>query len=295
MQQLAKRREAKLENEVKNLRQALEKAQKDSRRLEHESGSASVRYRSETDAKIRLLEETIRLQDESEVIAAEAREQIRDEIQTKFDRQLRALLTEIEEAEDRNRALEKQVKTLSGGKGGGSASTSEVDKLRAVNEKLAAENRVLRSKEVRRKQKEEKMAELAAVMVKEAQANEKLSARLKETQARLDEFTRRGLVATSVQSLRSMVPPPPHWETSATKPHRLSLPSYGSGAPVTRSPHFNDAVQKKIDSITADIIGGSTIFNSPAGSSSSSSSANENPAPPPLKGKVIAPIQTVSI
>ena len=105
------------------------------------------------------------------MIANEAREQIRDEIQTKFDRQLRALLTEIEEAEDKNREYEKKIKELEGSKRGGSgAGASDYDKVRALNEKLSSENRSLRAKEVRRKQKEEKMAELAAIMVKEAQA-----------------------------------------------------------------------------------------------------------------------------
>ena len=63
-----------------------------------------------------------------------------------------------------------------------------------------AENNAMRAREVKRRAKEEKMGELAATLVREAAANDALAARLKQTQAKLEEFTRRGLVATTVAS-----------------------------------------------------------------------------------------------
>ena len=73
------------------------------------------------------------MQDESESIAEEARAQIRDEIQTKFDKQLRALLTEIEDSEAKSAEMASKFKLLSGNIGKGQ---TEVDTLRKDNDRL---------------------------------------------------------------------------------------------------------------------------------------------------------------
>lgn len=54
------------------------------------------------------------------------------------------------------------------------------------------------SREGKRKQREEKMAELAATLMAESNSNELLAQRLKDSKQKLDEMTRRGLVANTV-------------------------------------------------------------------------------------------------
>lgn len=55
-------------------------------------------------------------------------------------------------------------------------------------------------REQKRKQREEKMAELAATLMAESNSNEMMAQRLRESKQKLDEMTRRGLVATTVES-----------------------------------------------------------------------------------------------
>jgi hypothetical protein len=55
------------------------------------------------------------------------------------------------------------------------------------------------NREAKRKQREEKMVELAAHLVAESNSNELLAARLRDSKSKLDEMTRRGLVATTVR------------------------------------------------------------------------------------------------
>jgi hypothetical protein len=277
---LAKKKEQALEEDAKQLRAALAEERRSAAQRKEEDGSALERYKAETGAKMRLLEESLRLQDESEVIADEARAQIRDEIQTKFDKQLRALLTEIEDSEAKSAEMAAKFKLLTGNLG---KDASELEALRKDVERLGAENKAMRAREVKRKAKEDKMAELAAVLVREAAANDLLAARLKQTQAKLDDFTRRGLVATTVNGVRTAaaepglaaaqgglptVPQPGHPVPSAFHgggglARRLPVPSLSSGA---RSSDFNAEVSAKLDGLTNfSFANGSYVARSEAG------------------------------
>jgi len=196
---LARRKEAALAEEVRQLKEALCATEAAAAQSAEAAAAALERYKSETGAKMRLLEESLKLQDESELIAKEARAQIRDEIQSKFDKQLRALLTEIEESEAKSAEMAKKFKLLTGNLGKGAG---EVEQLRTENARLARENKAMRAREVKRRAKEEKMSDLANTLVKEAAANDLLAARLKDTQKKLEEFTRHGLVATTVSAVK---------------------------------------------------------------------------------------------
>jgi hypothetical protein len=89
----AKKRENDLKATIEYLKSNLETAKLKNKKESEENKLLMERYQHETSNKIRLLEESIRLQDESTTIAKEARNQIREDIQSKFDKQLRALLT----------------------------------------------------------------------------------------------------------------------------------------------------------------------------------------------------------
>lgn len=89
----AKKKEKDLEATIEYLKLNLEKEKQNNKKSNEENKALLERYQTETSNKIKLLEESIRLQDESSSIASDARNQIREDIQSKFDKQLRALLT----------------------------------------------------------------------------------------------------------------------------------------------------------------------------------------------------------
>ena len=101
-----------------------------------------------------------------------------------------------------------------GGKNGG-----EMVKLRTVNQQMSEEIKKLRKVDVNRKERDQKMAAIAQSMVEEIEANKELQVQLKLTQKQLDEWTRKGLVATATSNLRKSVPPPANvpWKSSAMK------------------------------------------------------------------------------
>lgn len=88
-----KKREKDLETTIDYLKKSLKSENQKLLKVKEDQNNLMLRYQTETSAKISKLEEAIRLQDESGAIAIEARNQIREDIQSKFDKQLRALLT----------------------------------------------------------------------------------------------------------------------------------------------------------------------------------------------------------
>lgn len=299
---LAKKKQQALEEDAKQLRAMLAEERRRAAERAEEDESALERYKTETQAKMRLLEESLRLQDESDVIAAEARAQIRDEIQAKFDKQLRALLTEIEESEAKTAEMSNKFKMLTGNLG---KDASELENLRKEVERLGAENKAMRAREVKRKAKEDKMAELASTLVREAAANDLLAARLKQTQAKLDDFTRRGLVATTVNGVRTAAaepslaasnggatvpvpgqPLPANFHGGGGLARRLPVPSLKSGA---RSADFNEEVSAKLENLTNfSFSSGSYVPRTEAGTG-----AVGPPGPRPIKAPNV--YQTTSI
>lgn len=289
---LAKKKQQALEEDAKQLRAMLAEERRRAAERAELDESALERYKAETQAKMRLLEESLRLQDESDVIAAEARAQIRDEIQAKFDKQLRALLTEIEESEAKTAEMSTKFKMLTGNLG---KDASELENLRKEVERLGAENKAMRAREVKRKAKEDKMAELASTLVREAAANDLLAARLKQTQAKLDDFTRRGLVATTVNGVRTAAaepslaasnggatvplpgqPLPANFHGGGGLARRLPVPSLKSGA---RSADFNEEVNAKLENLTNfSFASGSYVPRTEAGTG-----AVGPPGPRPIK------------
>lgn len=67
------------------------------------------------------------------MVAEEARNQIRSEIKSKFDKQLRALLSEIEESEAKSNEMAAKFKLLQGNLGKGK---DELSMLKKDNERL---------------------------------------------------------------------------------------------------------------------------------------------------------------
>mmetsp|Transcript_74461 Transcript_74461/g.149864 ORF Transcript_74461/g.149864 Transcript_74461/m.149864 type:complete len:613 (+) Transcript_74461:34-1872(+) len=284
VRQLAKKREAALEEECRQLRERYESEKFAHSSAVGESSKGLERYRSETTAKIRLLEESLRLQDESEVVAEEARSQIKQEIQSKFDKQLRALLSEIEESESKSSEMAAKFKLLQGNLGKGK---DELSLLKKDNERLGAENKAMRAREVKRRSKEEKMQELAATLVKEANANDNLAARLKATQSKLDDFTRRGLVSTTqAGSLKHAFTGGGGEEkhNSGASSRRLPVPSFSGSSGGARSADFNMEVQRKLDGLTADSnlapFNQGSIFNGARANGSGSLGGSLKDAPP---------------